>query len=130
MVEVLTKTETAVESRLEIIDDFVDANASLTTGAKLDAVRLAAKIFHEKFRAGAQAAAVRTFDLITFPYPTRFGLGGAASSPAPYVMMTNRTLLVQFKQRGEAKTLLMNPSDYEAGQAAPYFARQRERYGD
>ena len=44
-------------------------------------------------------------------------------------MMTNRTLLVQFLQRGEVKTLLMNPTDYIASMAAPYFVRQRERYG-
>src|SRR5207249_4507825 len=105
MIELLTKTGQAIGP----IEDFIEANSSFCTGAKLDAVRDAARNFHDHFRCGPCALAVRTFDLITFPYPTRFGLGGAAASPAPYLMMTNRTLLVQFLQGGEVKTLLMNP---------------------
>lgn len=129
MVEVITNTGRTAARKLAPIDDFKDANACFSMGAKLDSVRQAAYGFHERFRAGARVLAVRTLDLITFPYPAKFALWGAAKLPWPYVMMTNRTLLVQFLQNGELKTLLMNPTDYQASMTAPYFQRQLKRYG-
>jgi hypothetical protein len=129
MVEIIDKLDQVAGQELISLKDFSPANATFSTGAKLDAMRPLAQAFHDKFIAGPRVVAVRTLDLITFPYPTRFGLWGAATSPAPYVMMTNRTLLVQFRQRGAIKTLLMNPTDYFASLAAPYFMRQMKRYG-
>lgn len=127
-----TLTEPAISSNEKItpIKDFLPANKITSTGAKLEAVRHLAQDFHKRFRSGPTALAVRTFDLISFPYPTRFGFWGAAFSPAPYVVMTNRTLLVQFLQGNQIKTLLMNPSDYQASQSAPFFAKQIKRYGN
>src|SRR5690349_414203 len=110
MVETITKTDWQVGAQLMPITDFAEAMAFRTTGARLAEMRQAAARFHDRFRNGARVRAVRTFDLIRFPYPTQFGLFRAALSPAPYVMMTNRTLLVQFLQQGELKTLLMNPT--------------------
>ncbi|MBL8149377.1 MAG: hypothetical protein JNN15_05570 [Blastocatellia bacterium] len=111
------------------IENFSDAGATYSMGAKLDLTRTAARLFHERFRSGPTVKSLRTLDLITFPYPTRFGLWQAAISPAPYVMMTNRALLVQFTQLGELKTLLMNPTDYRASETAPYFQAQLKKYG-
>ena len=65
----------------------------------------------------------------TFPYPTRFGLQGVASSPAPYLFMRNRMHLVQVPVAGGTRTILVNPTDSERSAAAPYFARLEQRYG-
>lgn len=69
--------------------------------------------------------------LITFPYPTVFAFSGAALSPAPYVMMTNRMMVVQYKDPdGVPRTLLFNPTDHLRGRVAPFYAKLRDRYGD
>jgi hypothetical protein len=72
---------------------------------------------------------VRTVDLATFPYPTRYGLQGVAASPAPYVFMRNRMQLVQVAVGARIVTILVNPTDPVRSAAAPYFARLQERYG-
>ncbi len=130
MLATLTEPTISGNEKITPITDFLPANKITSTGAKLEAVRHLAQDFHKKFRSGPTALAVRTFDLISFPYPTRFGFAGAALSPAPYVIMTNRTLLVQFQQGSKIKTLLMNPSDYQASKAAPFFDKQIKRYGN
>jgi hypothetical protein len=100
-----------------------------TAGVRLEAVRRAARNLRDTLGARGKAIAVRTFDLVTFPYPTAFALQGVARSPAPYVMMRNRVQLVQVDAGGELINILVNPSDYEKSAAAPFFARQLEKYG-
>jgi hypothetical protein len=104
--------------------------AERNPGARLDAVRRGARRLHDRIADTGAAIAVRTFPLITFPYPTRFGLAGAALSPAPYVMMRNAMQLVQVEGPGGLVNILVNPSEPDRSMAAPFFARQLERYGE
>src|SRR5206468_2814646 len=80
-------------------------------GARLDAVRRAGRKLRDHILAGGTAKCVRTIDLATFPYPTRYGLAGVASSPAPYLFMRNRMQLVQVGVGGRTVTILVNPTD-------------------
>ncbi|HTR51356.1 MAG TPA: hypothetical protein VMJ10_11660 [Kofleriaceae bacterium] len=98
-------------------------------GERLAAVRRAGRALRDKILAGGAARCVRTADLATFPYPTRYGLAGVARSPAPYVFMRNRMQLVQVESRGRVVTILVNPTDPERSAAAPYFARLEAKYG-
>jgi hypothetical protein len=107
-----------------------EARAERVPGLRLQQLRRATQEAREAFVAGGPVAAVATCDLITFPYPAQFAFSGAALSPAPYVLMKNRMQVVQFLEDGERRTLLFNPSDYERGQAAPFFRSLRERYGN
>ena len=100
------------------------------SGARLDAVRKAGRKLRDRILAGGTARCVRTVDLATFPYPTRYGLQGVASSPAPYVFMRNRMQLVQVAVGARIVTILVNPTDPQRSAAAPYFARLQERYGE
>jgi hypothetical protein len=111
------------------LSDLDDAWAVTGAGARLAAVRAAARRLHDRLAASGPVVAVRTADIATFPYPTRFGLDGAAASPLPFVMMRNRTHLVQVRAGGELINILVNPSDAERSLAAPFFAQQIERYG-
>jgi len=107
-----------------------EARAEPLPGPRLQKLRRAALQAREQFTQQGPVAAVATCDLITFPYPALFAFSGAALSPAPYVMMTNRMQVVQFVDGlGARRTLLFNPSDYERGQAAPFYSSLRERYG-
>jgi hypothetical protein len=98
-------------------------------GARLDAVRRGGRRLRDRILAGGAARCVRTADLATFPYPTRYGLQGVAASPAPYLFLRNRMQLVQVAAGGRTVTILVNPTDAERSSAAPYFARMLARYG-
>jgi len=98
-------------------------------GARLDAVRKGARRLRDRILAAGPARCVRTVDIATFPYPTRYGLQGVAASPAPYVFMRNRMQLVQVASGGRTVTILVNPTDSERSSAAPFFARMLEKYG-
>ncbi|HQY60285.1 MAG: hypothetical protein IPF92_10205 [Myxococcales bacterium] len=91
--------------------------------AQLRAVLSAGEAIGERFASGPRVIAVRTLPLTTLPYPTRYALGGSAFSPAPFVTLTHRCVLVQFLEHGAPKTLLFNPTDAEASRATPFFAR-------
>jgi hypothetical protein len=96
----------------------------------LRAVRVATERLRDRFAGGPRIVAARTLPLSTLLYPTRYAFNGAARSPAPYVVMTHRCLLVQFLQKGVMKTLLFNPTDVQAARATPFFARMIEQFGE
>ena len=99
-------------------------------GPKLTAVRKAAEELRSQFVFGARALCVRSLPITTLAYPTKYAFWGAPLSPAPYVVMTHRALLVQFQQRGQLKTLLFNPTDDVASRETPYFKRMIRQVGD
>jgi hypothetical protein len=115
--------------------DLVRANeldgawATRGAGARLEAVRRAGRKLRDRILASGAARCVRTVDLATFPYPTRYALQGVARSPAPYVFMRNRMQLVQTIGGGRLITVLVNPTDPDRSAAAPYFTRLEQRYG-
>jgi hypothetical protein len=74
---------------------------------------------------------VDTFDLVTLPYPRRFGLWRASRSPAPFLSITNRMLIVRWTEPGgRRRTLLWEPSDVDLGTNTPYFAALARRTPD
>lgn len=113
------------------LSELDEARRTRCAGARLDAIRDAAPRLRDTIKGSGKPAMVKTFDLITFPYPTKFGLGGASLLPLPFVMMRNRMQVVRYRDTGGTnRVLLVNPSDYERAIAAPFFARQVEMYGD
>jgi glyoxylase-like metal-dependent hydrolase (beta-lactamase superfamily II) len=113
----------------ERLTDFDVAWETRSHGKKLRAIRLAAEKVHDRFSGGPRVVSVRTLPLATLPYPTRFAFNGLAFSPAPYVTLTHRCLLVQFLQNGALKHLLFNPTDLDGARATPYLSRIAEKYG-
>jgi len=100
-------------------------------GTQIRLLRKAGEALREQLLALGPVQAVVTRKLVTFPYPTRYAFSGAALSPAPYLMMTNRMQVVQYRDHnGTARTLLLNPTDYARGQKAPFYDNLRKRYGD
>jgi hypothetical protein len=109
--------------------DLDPAWAVTGSGARLDAIRRGARRLRERILANGVATCVRTADIATFPYPTRYGLQGVATSPLPYVFLRNRMHLVQVAVGSRTIQILVNPSDADRGARAPFFARMEERYG-
>lgn len=114
---------------LERLTDLDAARAEGNAGVRLEAVRRAARGLRDRIADRGTALSVRTYDLVTFPYPSEFGLQGVARSPAPYVVMRNRVQLVQVDAGGDLINILVNPSDPERSLAAPFFGRMVEKYG-
>ena len=110
-----------------VLPDFDTAWQTAGHGPRLRAVRAAAERLRPRFKDGPRVVSARTLPLTTLPYPSKYAFDAAALSPAPFVTLTHRCLLVQFLQRGAPKTLLFNPTDVDAAAETPYFARLRKR---
>jgi len=110
--------------------DLDEAWRAASAGERLDQIRRAAPRLRDRIAGSGQVISVRTFDLAPLPYPTTFAFSGAATSPVPYVMMTNRMNVVQFATGDSGvKTLLFNPTDVPRSAETPFFAALRGRMG-
>jgi hypothetical protein len=106
------------------IDHFAAADAEPQAGAQLTLVRQAAPRFRDWFATTGTPDYVGTYDLVSLPYPTRFGLFRAHLTPAPFLTITNRLVVIRWHEPdGRARTLLFEPSDVALGANTPYFAR-------
>lgn len=100
-------------------------------GARLAAVRREADAFKREFATTGTPESITTCDLVTLPYPTRFGLFRASRALAPFLSITNRMLVIRWTGTdGTRKTLLFEPSDVELGQYTPYFDRLVQKTPD
>ncbi len=119
----------AFPAELVRMSDLDSVWAVVSAGARLEAIRRAGRRLRDRILAGGPARCVRTADIATFPYPTRYGLQGAARSPLPFLFLRNRVHLVQVAAAGRTITILVNPTDAVRSARAPFFARMEERYG-
>lgn len=115
---------------LEVLTDLDAGWAARGHGARLTGVLRGARALRERFSSGPRCLAVRTLPISYLVYPTRFAFFGMALTPAPYVVMCHRALLVQFLQGGQVKHLLFNPSDDIAARETPYFKRLAARFNE
>lgn len=100
-----------------------------SAGERLMAVRRAAPRLRARILESGCVTCARTFDISPLPYPTQFAFAGAARSPVPYVVMTNRCNLIQFATSAGPKTLLFNPTDAARSAKTPFFADLTHRLG-
>jgi hypothetical protein len=111
--------------------EFDEANSTWPRGDRLEAIRGAADDFRRRFKEQGQVTAVRTVDLVTAGYPTRYAFGGAARGLNPIINILNRLVVVQFHDfNGELKTLAWEPTVPEGSAEAPFYAQLIERYGE
>ncbi|MCP9950888.1 hypothetical protein [Actinomadura madurae] len=112
---------------LPSIGDRIDTLTDLTEvrggpGARLRVVRAQGRAFRREFPSTGTPDSVVTCDLITLPYPTRFGLFRASRALAPFLSITNRMLVIRWTESGgRRRVLLFEPSDHELGRYTPYF---------
>ena len=92
-------------------------------GRQLRQVRAASAAFRRELAGTGTPTSVTTHDLVSLPYPVRFGLWRSYLTPAPYLCITNRMLVIRWTEGDRTRTLLFEPSDYERGEYTPYFAR-------
>ena len=105
------------------IDGFDAVDRTAPYGVQLRQTREAAAVVRRDLLTTGTPTLVETRDLVTLPYPTRFGLWRAALTPSPYLSITNRMLVVRWDEAGTTRTLVFEPTDHARGQYTPYFAR-------
>ena len=76
--EPMAATETAETLGLRPFHEFDEAHATWPRGDRPEAIRAAAADFRKRFKTRGQVRAVRTVDLVSAGYPTRYAFGGAA----------------------------------------------------
>lgn len=108
---------------LRRINTLQDARAVTSAGPRLDALRGGAERLRGQLLDGDGVLCVRTLPLTTLLYPSRYAFWGAALSPAPFLQLTHRCLLVQVRTDDGVKTLLWNPTDFVAARKTPFFAQ-------
>ncbi|MFE3280140.1 hypothetical protein [Nocardia sp. NPDC059239] len=91
-------------------------------GTRLRLARDQGLAFRREFPSTGMPDSVVTCDLVTLPYPTRFGLFRASRALAPFLSITNRMLVIRWTETdGRRRVLLFEPSDHELGRYTPYF---------
>src|SRR3954451_17872162 len=105
--------------------EFDEASFTWPRSDRLEAIRVAADEFRRRFKDQGQVSAVRTVDLVSAGYPTRYAFGGAARGGVkPYANILNRLVVVQFHDfGGRLRTLCWEPTVPEGSSQAPFYAQ-------
>jgi hypothetical protein len=112
------------------IHHFSNSRESLSPQERLKQVTFQAKHFVDDFKLiNQQIQFMKTFDLISVPYPVKSAFGDATSLINPYLYVTNRLMVLQFSTQAGIKTLLFSPSDLSANVKTPYFQRLQKFIG-
>lgn len=108
---------------------FDGARAAAGQRARIEDTRAAARSFRRDLLSGPKVRFFRSYDLITAPYPTRYGLRNAFSRErwVEYLHIRNRMFVVQFDTDAGLKTLLVSPTDHERAIETPFFRRLADR---
>jgi len=110
------------------LSDWDDAHAPTSPSRRLERIRALAPAFKQDFLRPGPAVAVRTLPVARAPYLVSYAFNRACTLPFKYLLFQNRALLVQFRQRGELKNLLFNPTIPERSATAPFFAQVAKRF--
>ncbi|HUQ55729.1 hypothetical protein [Lentzea sp.] len=103
------------------IDTLAGMDVDGGPGARLRVARERGEAFRREFATTGTPDTIVTRDLVTLPYPTRFGLFRASRAISPFLSITNRMLVIRWHEDGRERVLLFEPSDHEYGRYTPYF---------
>ncbi|HVF19594.1 MAG TPA: hypothetical protein VNA14_05065, partial [Mycobacteriales bacterium] len=108
-------------STLTAIEQLAVPTLEETPAAALRRLRADVPEFKRWFRETGVVDGFASRSLVTLPYPTRFALWEASRSRLPYVWMTNRMMVVQWREDDRTRTLVAEPTDYDLGRNTPFL---------
>lgn len=111
----------SLPSEITHIPDFDGARDAPGPAHRLAEVRRRGKLFREKMLTESDVVFYRSINLITVPFPVKYGLRDAAISISPFISIFNRLFVVQYNTSAGLKTLLFSPSDSMADEKTPFF---------
>jgi hypothetical protein len=113
------------------IPEFLIPEKIKSKGEKLESIRSASESFRKSFKKLGFASAVKTVDLISAAYPTKFAYANAAYNLNPYVNINNRLVVIQFMDfENTLKTLVWEPTVREGSARAPFYKQLLDFYGE
>lgn len=116
--------KTAAQLGLRTIEEFEGVHDVWPRGRRLEQIRAAAERYKPRFKEQGQVAAVRSVDIATAPYITKYAFHGAALTANPYMSMTNRMLVVQYEDfGGRPRTLVWEPTEADGSAEAPFYSQ-------
>jgi hypothetical protein len=119
---------TAEELGLRAIEEFEGRFEVWPRGRRLEEIRRAAERYKERFKRQGQVIGVRSVDIATAPYITKYAFHGAAITLNPYMSMTNRMLVVRYEDfAGRPRTLVWEPTEPDGSAEAPFYAQLVQR---
>ena len=120
--------QAAKDLGLRSIDEFEALFDVWPRGRRLEEIRAAAERYRQRFKEQGEVTGVRSVDIATAPYLTRYAFHGAVRTPNPYMSMTNRMVVVQYDDfDGERRTLVWEPTEPEGSAEAPFYAQLVQR---
>ena len=123
-------TTSEKSTAVRAIPEFEGVHDIWPRGERLDAIRAASQKFHDRFVAGPQVQAVKTFDIAEVPYPSRFAFQGYTLHANPFISIINRMMVIQFTGfDGELKTLVWEPTVTDGSAESPFYDAV-QRLGD
>jgi hypothetical protein len=97
-------------------------------GERLAAIRAGAERFKVRFTEQGRVHSVRSVDLATAPYVTKYAFHGAARSLNPYLSMMNRMIVIRYEDlAGRDRVLVWEPTEPEGSAEAPFYTQLLER---
>ncbi len=116
--------KTAEQLGLRAIEEFDGLFETWPRGRRLQEIRAAAERYKPRFKQQGQVSGVRSVDIATAPYLTRYAFHGAAITANPYMSMTNRMVVVRYEDfEGQRRTLAWEPTEPEGSAEAPFYAQ-------
>ncbi len=119
--------DTMVETSFQPISDFTGARDAACPQDRLKEIRKRAICFRERFLEEPAVRYYRSIDLLRVPYPAAYAFTGVYAQrmfKPLFVHLLNRLTIVRFEDfEGKPRTLLSEPSDFEAGRETPFFKR-------
>lgn len=105
--------------------DLDTVRATPATGRRERDIARAGRRLHDALCARGKVVSVRTLPTTDAPYPIRFAFNGMVPAPTPgaFLIIKNRSLLVQVRTDDGIKNVLFNPTDGPTNQATPFYRR-------
>ncbi|MFO0745964.1 MAG: hypothetical protein U1F43_09855 [Myxococcota bacterium] len=111
------------------LDDFVGArSASGPADRRRELVKRATGL-RERLMGARPVRQYRSFELVRFPYPAKYGFRDALALPVPFVCMANRLFVVRVDTAAGPRVLLVSPSDAARNAETPYFKDLGKGFG-
>ncbi|KAA0019451.1 hypothetical protein [Antrihabitans cavernicola] len=120
-------TTTAKSQTVRPIPEFDGVHSVWPRGDRLQAVRDAAAKYRERFVSQGEVSAIKTFDIVAAPYPSRFAFQGYNVSINPFITIINRMFVIQFEGfDGKPKTLVWEPTVPAGSAESPFYHKLDE----
>lgn len=103
------------------------ARPAVPDGSEHTSLDADVEALRQRIRSSGTPLGVHTAPLATLPYPSALALGEVPRSPATWVTLTARMLVIQWHEGDTLRTLLWEPRDHErsAPLPEPYLTRRR-----